>query len=119
MDLSPLETARQWIGEAVRVVALTGAGISTDSGIPDFRGPKGLWTKNPKAEKMATLQHYLADPEVRQLAWQSRMDSPAWWAEPNRGHQALVGLERSGQLHALITQNVMNCTRPPATIRSG
>jgi NAD-dependent deacetylase len=106
MDLFPIETARQWIGQAVRVVALTGAGISTDSGIPDFRGPKGLWTKNPKAEKMATLQHYLADPEVRQLAWQSRMDSPAWWAEPNKGHQALVALERSGQLHALITQNV-------------
>jgi NAD-dependent deacetylase len=106
MELTPIETARQWIEESSRVVVLTGAGISTDSGIPDFRGPKGLWTKNPKAEKMATLQHYLADPEVRQLAWQNRMDSLAWWAAPNSGHLAIVELQKAGRLHALITQNV-------------
>ena len=62
-----LGTARAWIREAEKVVALTGAGISTESGIPDFRGPQGVWTKNPEAEKMATLQHYMADPEVRFL----------------------------------------------------
>ena len=59
---------RGWILEAGDVVVLTGAGISTDSGIPDFRGPQGVWTKNPQAEKMATLQHYMADPEVRRRA---------------------------------------------------
>lgn len=99
-------TVRRWIDAAQRVVALTGAGISTDSGIPDFRGPQGVWTKNPDAEKMATLQNYVADPEVRKRAWRSRLESPAWGAEPNAGHRALVTLERRGKLDTLITQNV-------------
>jgi NAD-dependent deacetylase len=101
-----IATVRGWIGAARRIVALTGAGISTDSGIQDFRGPQGLWTKNPEAEKMATFQHYVADAEVRKRAWQSRLESPAWTAEPNPGHHALVALERRGQLDMLITQNV-------------
>ena len=105
-DESLVAAARGWIDAAQRIVALTGAGISTESGIPDFRGPQGVWTKDPKAEKMATLQNYMADPEVRQLAWQSRLHSPAWTAEPNAGHRALVSLERRGKLHTLITQNV-------------
>ena len=103
--VEPADVAR-WIDGAARVVVLTGAGISTDSGIPDFRGPNGLWTKNPAAEKMATLQHYVADPEVRRAAWRSRLDNPAWTAEPNPGHRALVRLEQRGKLHALVTQNV-------------
>ncbi len=98
--------AREWIRAATRVVALTGAGISTESGIPDFRGPNGVWTKDPAAEKTATLSHYLSDPEVRKRAWHSRLHSPAWTAEPNAGHQALVELERQGRLSAIITQNV-------------
>jgi NAD-dependent deacetylase len=97
---------RGWIDAARRVVALTGAGISTESGIPDFRGPQGLWTKNPEAEKQATLQHYVADPEIRKRAWRSRLDSPAWSAQPNAGHRALVALEQRGKLDTLITQNV-------------
>ncbi len=101
-----IDTVRGWIDGASRVVALTGAGISTDSGIPDFRGPQGVWTKNPEAEKQATLQHYVADPEVRRRAWRSRLESPAWAAEPNDGHRALVTLERRGTLDTLITQNV-------------
>ncbi|MEN8184192.1 MAG: NAD-dependent deacylase [Myxococcota bacterium] len=101
-----LETVRSWIEDARRICVLTGAGISTESGIPDFRGPQGVWTRNPGAEKMATLQHYLADPEVRRRAWQHRLESPAWQAEPNAGHRALVSLERRGRLHTLITQNV-------------
>jgi NAD-dependent deacetylase len=101
-----ITTVRGWIEGARRIVALTGAGISTDSGIPDFRGPQGLWTKNPEAEKMATFQHYVADPEIRRRAWQNRLESPAWTAAPNPGHHALVALERRGKLAALITQNV-------------
>jgi NAD-dependent deacetylase len=101
-----VKRVRGWIAAAERVVALTGAGISTDSGIPDFRGPQGVWTKNPSAEKLSTLQHYLADPEVRRTSWQMRLASPAWAAQPNAGHRALVELERRGKLHALVTQNI-------------
>ena len=101
-----IRTVRGWITGATRVVALTGAGISTESGIPDFRGPQGLWTKNPTAEKMSTIQHYMADPEVRKRAWQNRLESRYLDAEPNAGHRALAELERRGKLLALITQNV-------------
>jgi len=97
---------RSWIDGAQRVVVLTGAGISTDSGIPDFRGPQGVWTKNPLAEKMSNIHYYLADPEVRKLSWQNRLASPAWTARPNAGHMALVHLEQRKKLHALITQNI-------------
>jgi NAD-dependent deacetylase len=97
---------RDWVDVANRVVALTGAGISTESGIPDFRGPQGLWTKDPKAERLSNIHFYMSDPEVRRLAWQSRLDHPAWSARPNAGHRALVDLERRGKLHALVTQNI-------------
>jgi NAD-dependent deacetylase len=97
---------RGWIEAAERVVVLTGAGVSTDSGIPDFRGPQGVWTRNPEAEKQSTIQHYVADPEVRRRAWRSRLESPAWSAQPNAGHRALVALERRGKLDTLITQNI-------------
>ena len=102
----PLAGARALVDRAERVVVLTGAGISTDSGIPDFRGPNGVWTRNPAAEKAATIQHYLADPDVRRAAWQTRVQSPAWSAQPNAGHRAIVELERRGKLRALVTQNV-------------
>ncbi|MBI2994254.1 MAG: NAD-dependent deacetylase, partial [Gammaproteobacteria bacterium] len=57
-----MKQVRTWISNAKRVVVLTGAGISTDSGIPDFRGPRGVWTQNPKAEKLSDIRYYLADP---------------------------------------------------------
>jgi NAD-dependent deacetylase len=101
-----VDEVRRWLSAATRIVALTGAGISTESGIPDFRGPQGIWTKNPKAEKLSNIQHYMADPEVRRLAWQSRLEHPAWHARPNAGHRALVDLDRRGTLLALITQNI-------------
>src|SRR3954447_19009037 len=101
-----IDDVREWLREADRVTVLTGAGISTESGIPDYRGPNGVWTKNPEAARMATLQDYVADPEVRRRSWRSRKDHPAWSAEPNDGHRALVDLEKTGKLVALITQNV-------------
>lgn len=101
-----LDVIRGWINAAQRIVVLTGAGISTDSGIPDFRGPQGVWTLNPKAERMSDIRYYVSDPEVRRLSWQSRLAHPAWTARPNAGHYALAGLERRGKLHALITQNI-------------
>ncbi len=107
MQEGPPDVA-EWLRRAApeRVTALTGAGISTDSGIPDFRGPQGFWTKNPAAQQMFTLQNYVADPAVRRLAWQNRAAHPAWQAEPNAGHAALVELERAGLLRAIITQNI-------------
>lgn len=101
-----IQAVRSWVEQSRRIVALTGAGISTESGIPDFRGPKGLWTQNPKAEKLSDIRYYMADPEVRRLAWQQRLNHPAWQAKPNAGHLALAVLEQRGRLHALITQNI-------------
>ncbi|MGH9043048.1 MAG: SIR2 family NAD-dependent protein deacylase [Acidimicrobiia bacterium] len=101
-----METVATWIAGARSVVALTGAGISTDSGIPDFRGPKGLWTTNPAAEKLSDIRWYMSDRDVRVAAWQSRLEHPAWTAEPNAGHRALADLERMGRLDTLVTQNV-------------
>ena len=102
----PIAVAATLVARAERIVVLTGAGISTDSGISDYRGPQGLWTKNPKAEQMSNIHSYLADPEIRRMSWQSRLHSPIWDARPNDGHRALVELERAGKLHTLITQNV-------------
>lgn len=100
------QTARALLRRANKIAILTGAGISTDSGIPDFRGPNGVWTKNPAAEKASTLSHYLNEPDVRRAAWQTRVHSPAWDATPNAGHHALVELERSGRMLTLVTQNI-------------
>jgi NAD-dependent deacetylase len=95
-----------WLHAASQVSVLTGAGISTESGIPDFRGPQGVWTRNPAAQAMFTLDNYLAEPAVRETAWRNRLEHPAWTARPNAGHRALVALERSGRLRAIITQNI-------------
>ena len=98
--------ARELIEAAGSVTVLTGAGVSTDSGIPDFRGPQGVWTKNPAAERIWTFEHYRDDPEVRRVAWQDRLGHPMWSARPGPAHDALVGLERAGKLVALLTQNI-------------
>ena len=95
-----------WLTTARRICVLTGAGISTDSGIPDYRGPNGVWTRDPDAEKLVTLSYYVADPDIRRRAWQMRRDLQEGDVRPNAGHRAVADLERQGRLLTLITQNV-------------
>ncbi len=107
--MGPMQTPSDLVDlwrDCSRVVVLTGAGVSTDSGISDFRGPNGLWTRNPAAQAMFTIDTYMRDPEVRRQAWANRRQNPAWTAEPNRGHHALAALQRSGHLATLMTQNI-------------
>lgn len=95
-----------WIGSARSTVALTGAGVSTESGIPDFRGPDGVWTRDPRAERLSNIGYYVADPAVRHESWRRRLEHPAWGAEPNAAHRALAALDAAGRLKLLVTQNI-------------
>lgn len=106
LDRTTITTVATWIDAARQVVALTGAGVSTGSGIPDFRGPDGLWTTRPSLERLFSLDAYLSDPQVREQVWQLRVDNPALTAGPNPAHTALAELERLGRLDTLVTQNV-------------
>lgn len=113
-DPATLE-ARRLLASVDAIAVLTGAGISTDAGIPDFRGPDGLWTKNPAAERASTIQHYLADEEARRASWRMRLDTRLLDAAPTPGHHALVDLEKQGRLGHLATQNVDGLHRKAGT----
>ncbi|MFC9294913.1 NAD-dependent deacetylase [Streptomyces sp. NPDC057011] len=88
------------------VAVFSGAGMSTDSGIPDYRGPQGLWRREPDAEKLVTYAYYMADPEIRRRSWLMRAELGALGARPNTAHLAVAELERGGTPVRVITQNV-------------
>lgn len=88
------------------VAILSGAGISTESGIPDYRGPNGVWRRDPEAEKLATYEYYMADPEIRRRSWQARRTLWELRPEPNAAHRAIADLDRTGVPVRVITQNV-------------
>lgn len=98
--------AAEVMSAARRITVLTGAGVSTESGIPDFRGPNGLWTTQPQAQRLFSLAAYRDDPELRVESWRRRAEHPAWDAQPNDAHLALVALQEQGRLVALLTQNI-------------
>lgn len=106
LDRAAIETVAARIRAADVVVVLTGAGVSTGSGIPDYRGPQGLWTKDPAAQRYVSIDAYVSDDEVRRESWRRRAADPSWQAEPNAGHRAIAELERLERMTALVTQNV-------------
>jgi NAD-dependent deacetylase len=101
-----VSSATDLVAAAVRITVLTGAGVSTDSGIPDFRGPNGLWTRDPDAQRYVDLDRYRSDPAVRRESWRRRAAHPALAAEPSAAHHAIAGLSDQGRLRALLTQNI-------------
>eukprot|EP00931_Biecheleriopsis_adriatica_P115060 TRINITY_DN90906_c0_g1_i1.p1 TRINITY_DN90906_c0_g1~~TRINITY_DN90906_c0_g1_i1.p1 ORF type:complete len:367 (-),score=55.67 TRINITY_DN90906_c0_g1_i1:33-1133(-) len=100
-----LKEAQQMIAGASKVVVLTGAGISTDSGVPDFRGPQGVWTKDPSMQRLVDLDAWLSDETVRVKGWQWLSTWHLDELVPNGGHRAVVELARQGKLVLCVTQN--------------
>jgi NAD-dependent deacetylase len=102
--MDEIERVASWLAGASRGVVFTGAGISTESGIPDFRSPGGIWTRYDP--RQFTYQRYVAETEVRKLAWSVFRDRALTKAEPNAGHRAIARLEELGVVRGVVTQNV-------------
>ncbi len=102
-----IDAVAEMIARSTDIVVFTGAGASTESGIPDFRSPGGIWTKFDPED--FTIDKFLSSPETRRKQWRFLLESGLFTAaEPNRAHQAVAELERMGRLRAVITQNVDN-----------
>lgn len=106
MTSSSLDDARRMVAASSNVVVITGAGVSTASGIPDFRGPEGVWTKNPAAERLSNIDAFTSSSEIREAAWRQLLLRRDIVFEPNAAHRALAKFERTGKLKALVTQNI-------------
>ena len=106
MEDRDVATVAAWVERSERLVVLTGAGISTESGIRDFRGPDGVWTRDPGAEARANIAYYVAHREARVEVWQRRLQAPPYAGDPNAGHLALGELDLQGRLAVVLTQNV-------------
>jgi NAD-dependent deacetylase len=104
MTEDPIDTLRTFLAAARNIVVFTGAGISTESGIPDFRSPGGIWSKM----QPITYQEFVGDPAMRREAWSRLFSGVMGWtgAAPNAGHHAVARLVRRGRASAVITQNV-------------
>ncbi len=102
--MTPHETIADWLAGATSAVAFTGAGISTESGIPDFRSPGGIWTRF----RMIMYQEFMASADARHEYWQQKAAGQLEFhdARPNAGHQALARWEEQGRLAGVITQNI-------------
>ena len=105
-DPEGFQEAAALLANAERITALTGAGVSTDSGIPDFRGPQGLWTTDPGAQALSDIDTYMGDVNVRREVWLRRRADQTRKAEPNAAHRAFAALNFTDRMHALITQNI-------------
>ena len=106
MVTAGVSSAIDLVAARQRITVLTGAGVSTDSGIPDFRGPTGLWTRDPDAQRYVDFDRYRSDPALRHESWRRRAAHPALAAEPNAAHRAIAALAEQGRLRALLTQNI-------------
>jgi NAD-dependent deacetylase len=99
-----VDAAARWLRHAQRILIFTGAGISTESGIPDYRGPNGVWrTRDPASY---TIQRYLADADTRRERWRDRLTSPIDSAQPNAAHVAVTRLQTAGRAPVIVTQNI-------------
>lgn len=100
-----LAYARHLMSKSKRILVFSGAGISTDSGIPDFRGPKGVWTRDPSHRRLVDVRALISDEDVRVQGWQWLSSQRLGEYKPNRGHEAVAGLAHHGKLLLCVTQN--------------
>jgi len=103
-DDDPMAAAAARLADASRIVVFTGAGVSTDSGIPDFRSPEGIWRRYDP--RQFTYQRYLSDPEARRQSWRLRREFQAMRPLPNPAHLACARLAEAGRLEGVVTQNI-------------